>query len=300
MKTLKTNFSVMIIVMVALVSCNQEKVDQLSEENKQLSTEKADLNTQLETYMKTFNDIESNLAEIKAREEKINLKTSDDVENRTDAKTAIVADIQAINGLMLENKQKIGQLQNELESTDSEFRKMVASLNRRVKEKDNEIVTLKTDLEQLNIEKNQLTATVVNLETSVDTLENKTAFQRKVIDSQTDIIADKENALNTAYVAVGTFKALKNSKVIDKEGGILGIGATEKLNDDFNQQAFNKINIKDVTIIPLASEKAELVTTHPKGSYELAINETDKTSQLHILNPDQFWASSKHLVLMVN
>ncbi|MEQ9167626.1 MAG: hypothetical protein RLO12_15310 [Fulvivirga sp.] len=300
MRTLKTNFSVMIIVMVALVSCNQEKVDQLSEENQQLSTETADLNKQLETYMKTFNDIESNLAEIKEREEKINLKTSDNVEDRKDAKTAIVEDIQAINGLMLENKQKISQLQNELESTDSEFRKMVASLNRRVKEKDSEIVTLKTDLEQLNIEKKQLAQTVVQLETSVDTLENKTAIQRKVIDAQTSIIADKENALNTAYVAVGTYKDLKENKVINKEGGILGIGSTEKLNDDFNQEAFNKIDIKDVTIIPLASEKAELVTTHPKGSYQLAMDDVAKTAQLHILNPDEFWASSKYLVLMVN
>ncbi|MEQ8572431.1 hypothetical protein [Fulvivirga sp.] len=300
MRTLKTNFSVMIIVMVALVSCNQEKVDQLSEENQQLSTEKADLNAQLETYMKTFNDIESNLAEIKEREEKINLKTSDNVEDRKDAKTAIVEDIQAINGLMLENKQKINQLQNELESTDSEFRKMVASLNIRVKEKDSEIVTLKTDLEQLNIEKKQLAQAVVQLETSVDTLENKTAIQRKVIDAQTSIIADKENALNTAYVAVGTYKDLKENKVINKEGGILGIGSTEKLNDDFNQEAFNKIDIKDVTIIPLASEKAELVTTHPKDSYQLAMDDVAKTAQLHILNPDEFWASSKYLVLMVN
>uniref|UniRef100_UPI004049D03E Cbp1 family collagen-binding glycoprotein adhesin n=1 Tax=Fulvivirga sp. TaxID=1931237 RepID=UPI004049D03E len=300
MRTLKTYFSVMIIVMVALVSCNQEKVDQLSEENQQLSTEKADLNAQLETYMKTFNDIESNLAEIKEREEKINLKTSDNVEDRKDAKTAIVEDIQAINGLMLENKQKINQLQNELESTDSEFRKMVASLNRRVKEKDSEIVTLKTDLEQLNIEKKQLAQAVVQLETSVDTLENKTAIQRKVIDAQTSIIADKENALNTAYVAVGTYKDLKENKVINKEGGILGIGSTEKLNDDFNQEAFNKIDIKDVTIIPLASEKAELVTTHPKDSYQLAMDDVAKTAQLHILNPDEFWASSKYLVLMVN
>lgn len=300
MKTIKTSFSLIVIVLVALFSCNQEKVDQLAQENEQLSTEREELNRQLESYMKTFNDIESNLAKIKEREDKISLKTRQDVEHKRDAKTAIVEDIQAINSLMQENKQKIFQLQTELEDTDTEFRKMVASLNRRVEEKDNQIATLKTDLVKLSIEKEQLVAKVDNLNVTVDTLSNKTDFQRKVIDAQTAIIENKEQELNTAYVAVGTYKALKENKVIDKEGGILGIGGTEKLSDEFNQQAFNKIDIKDVTIIPMSSEKAELVTTHSKGSYQLAANNENKTSQLLILDPEEFWASSKYLVVMVN
>lgn len=300
MKTLKTNFSLLMIVLVALVSCEQEKVNQLAEENKMLSSEKEELNSQLESYMKTFNDIESNLAEIKQREDKINLKATDDVENKRDAKTAIVEDIKAINSLMKENKLKIYQLQAELEDTDTEFRKMVANLNTRVKEKDTQIAGLKTSLEELNIEKEQLAATVVNLEVTVDTLKNKSDFQRKVIDTQTALIESKDEELNTAYIAVGSYKSLKENKVIDKEGGILGIGATEKLSDELNQQAFNRIDIKDVTIIPLGSEKAELVTTHPKGSYELAANGINNTTQLLILDPEEFWASSKYLVLMVN
>ena len=74
----------------------------------------------------------------------------------------------------------------------------------------------------------------------------------------------------------------------------------KKLKSDPNKEAFREINIKEVAVIPFDSKRAELVTPHPAGSYVLAINDEDDVSQLIILDPVQFWNSSKYLVVKVN
>jgi len=300
MKRLTQYLSVLMLALI-IVSCNQKEIDQLNAEKQELSTEKDSLNSNLEAYMRTFNEIEKNLDEIKKREDKINLKTSDNVEFKEgDAKSAVVNDIQAINALMKENRLKMNELQTDLSNTNAEFKKMVSRLNSRLKEKDEEVIAMKGELEQLNIEKKELTQNVEKLTYTVDTLENKATLQAKVIETQNETIDDQTQALNTGFVAIGTFKDLEKEKVVDKEGGILGIGSTETLNYDLNEQAFEKIDVRQTTAIPVFAKKVQLVTNHPEGSYELSKDTDEKIQQLTILNPDEFWKSSRYLVVMVD
>ncbi|MBL6447293.1 hypothetical protein JMN32_13320 [Fulvivirga sp. 29W222] len=300
MKKMKTYIAALLLA-PAFVACNQEKVDELTAENRELSNQKQELNSELEAYMKTFNDIETNLKEIKEREESINLSTSDNIEyEEGDSKEAVVNDIQAINTLMAENRQKIEQLQSKLNTNSKEFKRLVANLNRRIKEKDEELVALKEDLENLNIEKEQLAKNVEDLTYTVDTLSTIKSKQSEVIASQTEKIENQTEVLNEAYVAIGTFKDLENEKVVTKEGGLLGIGRTEKLKSDFNDKAFSKIDKTKVNSIPVFAKKVELVTNHPLGSYELSVNDEEEVEKLVILDPDKFWNSSKYLVVVVN
>lgn len=300
MNTMKKNMAMILIAPFILFACNQDKIKNLSKENEQLASEKTQLNQELEDYISTFNEIETNLAEIKKREDKINLKTKDNVEYKDDAKTAIVNDIKAINELILENKAKMQRLQSKLDDTNSEFKKMVARLNQRVNEKNQEIAGMKTELEKLNFEKAELAQNVESLEVSVDTLLTKTNIQKLVINAQEEELEQKTSKLNTAYVAIGSSKELEKKQVIDKTGGILGLGATETLNENLNEEAFSKVNIKETKVIPFDSKKVELITPHPSDSYQLAINEANQVSELLILDPDKFWHSSKFLVLKVN
>ncbi|ELR69069.1 lipoprotein, putative [Fulvivirga imtechensis AK7] len=293
-------YIVVLLLAPVFVACNQKKVDELTAQNQELSTQKQELSTELEAYMKTFNDIENNLKEIKQREEQISVSTGDNVQAPANAKEAIVRDIQAINTLMAENRQKMEELQSKLNTDSKEFKRLVANLNRRLQEKDGELVALKEDLERLNVEREQLTKNVETLTYTVDTLSNAYTSNTETIASQSEKIANQIEALNTAYVAIGTYKDLEGEKVVTKEGGILGIGRTEKLRTDFNDKAFSKIDITKVNDIPVYAKKIELVTTHPEDSYELKRNEEDKVEKLVILDPDKFWNSSKYLVVMVN
>ena len=295
------NYIAALLVAPAFMACNQDKIDQLTSGNNELSSQRQELSSELEAYMKTFNDIESNLKEIKEREENINLSTSDNVEySEEDSKASVLKDIQAINTLMAENKQKMEQLQDKLNTSSAEFKKLVGNLNRRLKEKDAELVALKEDLENLNIEREQLAQNVQKLTYKVDTLTVIRNTQDETIASQTNTIDTQTEALNTAYVAVGTFKDLENEDVVTKEGGLLGIGRTEKLKSNFNNNAFSKIDRTKVNSIPVFAKKVELVTNHPADSYELSKNEEEEVEQLVILDPDKFWKSSKYLVVVVN
>lgn len=294
-------YIIVLLLAPLFVACNQDKVDELTTQNQELSTQKQELSTELEAYMKTFNDIESNLKEIKEREEQINISAADNVENnKGDNKEAIVRDIQAINTLMAENRKKMDDLQSKLNTNSDEFKRMVANLNQRIKAKDQELVALKEDLEKLNVERDQLAQNVETLSYKVDTLSTAYTTKSETISSQSEKIANQTEALNTAYVAIGTYKDLEEENVVTKEGGILGIGSTEKLRSDFNNKAFSKIDITKVNDIPVFAKKIELVTNHPIGSYELQKNEEDKVEKLVILDPEKFWNSSKYLVVVVN
>jgi chromosome segregation ATPase len=200
---------------------------------------------------------------------------------------------------MAENKQKIASLQSQLSSSDSEFKRMTANLNKRLKDKDEEIITLKTNLEALNIEKEQLSQNVAQLSSRVDTLTSVTAEQASLIEEQEGKIENQIIALNTAYVAIGSYKNLRDENVVEKEGGVLGIGSTEKIREDVNQAAFSKIDITEVRTIPVLAKKADLVSAHPLGSYEFEKNEEENIEKLVILDPDKFWESSKYLVVLV-
>ena len=300
MKTIN-KFFVAALMIPALAACNQDKIEQLSSENQQLATRTTELNSELEQYLKTFNDIETNLREIKAREDKLNLSTEDNVEyQNSDNVSAMVDDIKAINALMAENKEKMTELQTSLENSGAEYKKMVNNLSYRIKQKDTEIAELQTSLESMNVENEQLAQNIETLTKTVDTLSMVKEEQLAMIEDQKSTIDEQITSLNTAWVAIGSGKMLEDEKVVVKEGGILGIGSTEKLNKQLNGNAFSKIDITEVKSIPVLSKKVEFITTHPEGSYEFEMSEDEQIEKIVILDPTKFWEASKYLVVKVD
>ena len=61
---------------------------------------------------------------------------------------------------------------------------------------------------------------------------------------------------------------------------------------------FTKADRRTLSEIPLHSHKAELMTNHPKDSYEIVANGNVKT--LRILNAHKFWEKSNFLVVKVD
>ena len=113
---------------------------------------------------------------------------------------------------------------------------------------------------------------------------------------QNQIITEKNAELHTAYYIVGKSKDLQELKLIDKKGGLLGIGRTSKLSENLDNAMFNKIDYNVTTVIPINSKNMKIVTTHPTDSYSI-----DKTegmiNNLIISDPIKFWSASKYLVI---
>lgn len=251
--------------------------DSLRNLNAEMSGELTEKEATLQEFIASFNEIQENLNAIKEKEKIVTTATQgSDVRSR---QNQIREDIQAIYDLMEKNKNRINALTEKLKQSNlklSGMQKMIENLQNALNEKDEEINELKNHIEGLNIE-------LSNLHTSYRSLEEES---NKRLES-----------LNTGYYAIGTSKELKDKKVIAKEGGFIGLGKSTKMTDDFNREYFTKINIQQSTSINLGAKKAKLVTNHPKGSYKF-IGEKP-VERLEITNPQEFWSSSKYLVIVI-
>lgn len=243
-----------------------------------LKEETAAKDSAINSFLEAFNTIQSNLDTIKQKEKLISSNTKGgDVKNKQDQ---IVSDIQSIYDLMNESKQKLAKVQGKFKKANlriAELEKAIATLEQQIMEKDAEIADLKDKLEKMNLELTDL----------------NTKYEETTAES-----GEKTAKLNTAYYAFGTAKELRKQGVLSKEGGIIGLGKTNQLGKDFNKSYFTKIDITQTTSIPLVAKRAKVVTNHPSNSYKIE-GTKDKVEKLTITNPDDFWASSKYLVIVV-
>ncbi len=105
-------------IAILLVACNQKKLEQLSQENTELKEEAANNDSTINEFIQTINEIEENLALIKEKEDMISLSAQSNVENRKNAREAIVQDLQSIESLMEENRQKMASLTEKVNRSD--------------------------------------------------------------------------------------------------------------------------------------------------------------------------------------
>ena len=68
--------------------------------------------------------------------------------------------------------------------------------------------------------------------------------------------------------------------------------------NDFNKDYFTEIDIRKGKEIKLYSKRAQLLTAHPAGSYEMVKDDKEQIT-LKITNPNQFWSVSRYLVIQV-
>jgi len=245
-------------------------VERLESRNDSLIQQAYAKDQALNDFLLGMNEIQYNLDSIKAKEMIINESTEGQVELRKHAKDQIIEDVNTIYNLLQENKDKLAELRKQLGKSNYQIReleKMVVNMSKQLEQKDQEIAALIDMLDQMDV---------------------------KIVALSQDV---KRLDMNTAYYVVGTKKELKDANVITSEGGFIGIGKEKKLADDFSEEYFTKIDIREVTRIIAPGKKVEIVTTHPPDSYE--IEDTDDQMTIVINDATSFWKSSKYLVVIV-
>ncbi len=222
----------------------------------------------------TLNRINENLRTIRAKQGQL-LQPEPGAEG-PEMEQRMMEHLTSIDGLLNENKELVARLRKQAKTsagTIAELEKTVASLEQGLQEKNEEIGSLKE----------QLASTNSSLATLIEMYRDKSQ------------LSDMQRAdLNTAYYAIGTVKELRANGVLEKEGGVIGIGAVNKLNsDNLPKDYFTRIDITRTQEIPLAAKKAKVSTSHPAGSYRL------DGEKLVITDPSRFWSVSKYLVVVV-
>ena len=124
--------------------------------------------------------------------------------------------------------------------------------------------------------------------------EDVTALAQEA-EQQSSTIREQDKTLHTAYYVFGTAGELKDQKILS--GGFLQ--PTRVLQDTFNKEYFLKIDIREVTQIPLYSPKGKLWSTHPEGTYEFVKGDNGNLTFV-ITDTQRFWSLTKFMIIEVN
>ena len=248
-------------------------------------------NAERDSLMDLMNDISEGMTQIKELQDivSVNNLSSETPDRKKQLRDDIVLIQQSIN----KHKARLEELEKRLKQSTNysgKMEKTVASLKRQLEEQQNTINDLTNQLAAAHIQ-------IKSLNQSVDSLNtvNKAVTQEKEAAEQVSKQLNTEvNNLNTCYYVVGSKKELKANKII--ESGFLR--KTKILEGDFEMSYFTKADRRTLSEIPLHSNKVQLMTNHPKDSYELVDQGGVKT--LHILNAARFWEKSNFLVVKVD
>jgi hypothetical protein len=284
---------VLIVGTVIITRNNKKNTDQATI----MQNEKLDLATQLNQrdsiineWVLAFNEIETDIKKIAARENMLTLQSMNP-EISKDKKEEILKEISYIRNLIDQNKKRIASLNSQLRKSGINITSLQAridTLDADINQRDKDIAALRTELMDKNFE-------IGNLYKEVDTMKFTLADRETRINEQT-------HEINKAYVVSGTYKDLKEKGLLDREGGVLGLGGKESLQENaLKDELFTQVDITETKTIPVNSKSAKLVTDHPADSYEMVKDESsDMISYIEIKDPLTFWKISKYAVVEIN
>lgn len=278
------------LVVLLLASCQKYKreIERLNSSKDSVQGIVGERDDAIVGYLSSFNEIQSKLDSVKQIQKILDVKlNTGGSELQQNQKDQIINDIAQLNNLIDENKKLVAGLRSKLKGSNlkiQELEVMLQNLTRQIEEKDGEISGLKDQLEKMKFDISQLNEKIGQL---ADESSRK---------SQT--IQNQSGELNTAYYCWGTKDELIKNNVIEKTGGFIGLGKSYKIKDNFNKNYFVKIDIREFSDILLMVKKAELISTHPEGSFRMVQGEK-LVERFTIDQPQEFWAASKYLVIVV-
>lgn len=273
------------ICIMAVASCKQEasKTDAAADgQRDSLNQIIAQRDAEINDMLATFNEIEEGFREINEAQNRVSVAKQGEGATRAQR---IRENIQFIQSTMRQNRDLINKLQQQLRESSfkgDQLKRTIENLTAQLEEKDQQLQQLRAELDAKDIHITELDEQIAGLNTDVSTLKEESTQKTKTINAQ-----DKQ--LNTAWFVFGTKNELKEQKIL-VDGKVL--------QGDFNRDYFTKIDIRIDKEIKLYSSSARLLTSHPSGSYTLERN-ASKQYVLRITNPQQFWSTSKYLVVLV-
>lgn len=248
-------------------------------------------NAERDSLIELMSDIAAGMDQIKQMQD---IVSSNNLSKETpDRKKQLRDDLVLIQQSITHQKQRLADLEKRLRQStnfNAKMEKTITGLKQQLEEQQKTINTLTGQLEAAHIQ-------IKNLNQSVDSLNTVTknvTKEKEAAQEESKKLTNEVTNLNTCYYVVGSKKELKANKII--ETGFLR--KTKILEGDFEMSYFTKADRRTLSEIPLHSKKAQLMTNHPKDSYELV--DQGGTKVLRILNANRFWEKSNFLVIKVD
>jgi len=277
----------MVACALSLGACNnmtggqQDDVQQERDSLQRIINEK---DMELDDILTTFIEVQEGIRKINEAEGRVTV--ADGSPERANNKEAIRENMQFIQQAMQQNREMIAQLQQKLEKSSIKNTKMQQT-----------IVSLQAQIDTQAARIQELEASIAEKDALIETqgdaiagLNNNVAALTEENRAKSDQVQQQDRELNSAWFVFGTKNELKAQKILTK-GDVLTSG-------DFNKDYFTKIDIRYDKDIKFYSKNAELLTSHPSGTYQLT-KDSQGQYELHITDPQKFWSVSKFLVVQV-
>lgn len=281
---MKNRFVSAIAAALVMTACgHQEVVDKMQSTIDSLQQVNDLKDSSMGLLAETMTDLQNNINTIKEKEGIISVSLAEG-----STQNQIQSDLDAIHQALEANKKKVANLQAQLAKAtknSKELEGIISVLNAQIEQQNNEIAKLNAMLEEKNIEIGFLNNAVIRLSSATDSLANAKAN----VDSQ---LADATDNLETGYYIVADKSTLKDKGLLET-----GLFKGKKVTGNVDDKLFTKVNITELSALPLNVKRAQVVSAHPETSYSL-----DKDDEgfitLNIHDKAAFWNTSKYLIII--
>lgn len=279
---------ILFFVIGLIVSCTNvresKEYKELQAQRDSLLMQSAGTEAEAAEMMAVISEVEENFARIKEAEKYISTQSADGGEMSQATRDRVNDNFKMINEILHRNKAQLDELNKKYSGSNKEIvslKNTINRLNNEMRESTTRLVELQAQLAQKDEQITQLSQDIASLAVEAE--------------QQSNTIREQDRSLHTAYYVFGTASELKDQKILS--GGFLQ--QTRVLQDTFNKDYFLKIDVREVTEIPLYTSKGKLWSTHPEGTYEF-VKGSDGNLTFLITDTQRFWSLTKYLIIEVN
>lgn len=235
-----------------------------------------------ETSTSTINEIQSSLESLE-QDLSGQLFTQKEIPGTSpeERRNRIISSIANMRDQIEADKKKIATLEKQLATSKSQLKgvqEIVNKLKASISEKEQIMDELQQRLGILN-----------------ETLETERRTSAEEIQKREMTITEKEQQItqqsieaNTIYYVYGTRKELMSKGIMDRKGGLLGIGKVSTVKQDIPIEQFTSMNLLETQQIsfPATKKGYSILTNHPATSYK--VEKEGDQNILTILDPTSF------------
>lgn len=273
---------------------NEKEKLSLMQKNRQLAEVISQKESEFNDIMYTITEVEDHIKQIVEKE---NLVYNHNLEGIEASKQEqIMQEIEMIDELVIRTKATVSSLEDKLKAANFKtnvFKNRLSNLNAQLKEREVTIASLKA-----TVDARDESIRLINVQ--VDSLVGTASEQLETIQAKnTEIkgLTEENNLLNRAYLAIGSFRDLKDRGLVQRQGGFLWFGRTIDVVEDAGRGKFLEVDIRQVNYLPVKAANLSLLSEHPIDSYEIVPGETEEMKILEITDPEEFWKASRYLVI---
>ena len=272
---------------LGLSACNMtggQQQDAMQQERDSLQRIINEKDMELDDILGIFNEVQEGIRRINEAEGRVTIAEGNP--ESASSKDVIRDNMDFIKQAMQQNRDLIAQLQEKLKNSsikNTKMQKTIESLQAQIDAQSARIQELEASLAEKDALIESQGEAIAGLSNDVASLTEENKQKAEKVQQQ-----DKE--LNSAWFVFGTKSELKEQKILTN-GDVLKSG-------DFNKNYFTKIDIRYDKDIKFYSKSAQLLSSHPAGTYQLT-KDNQGQYELHITDPQKFWSVSKYLVVLV-